>query len=49
MTFRRADKDEDRLNNLNHSSFDGRGDSDEESHGGAVEHFNVKGGEKTAL
>lgn len=31
MTFRNADKDEDKLNNLKESSFAGRGNSDEES------------------
>lgn len=43
MTFRNADKDEDKLNNLSHSRFEGRKESDEESNG------NEKGGEKTAL
>ncbi|KFY43384.1 hypothetical protein V495_03973 [Pseudogymnoascus sp. VKM F-4514 (FW-929)] len=59
MTFRKADKDEDMLNNLKQSSFEGRGESDEENTViDAVDRVDektdekwvdVKGVEKTAL
>ncbi|KFY59036.1 hypothetical protein V496_05858 [Pseudogymnoascus sp. VKM F-4515 (FW-2607)] len=59
MTFRKADRDEDMLNNLKQSSFEGRGNGDEENTvingvdraDGKVEEkwVDVKSGEKTAL
>jgi POT family proton-dependent oligopeptide transporter len=59
MTFRKADRDEDMLNNLKQSSFEGRGNGDEENTvingvdraDGKVEDkwVDVKSGEKTAL
>lgn len=59
MTFRKADKDEDMLNNLKQSSFEGRGNGDEENavingvdrvdEKGEEKWIDVKGGEKTAL
>lgn len=48
MTFRRADRDEDKLNNLKQSSFDGRSDSDEEKNVAMAESVNIRGGEKAS-
>jgi POT family proton-dependent oligopeptide transporter len=45
-TFRKADRDEDRLNNLRQSRFEGRQQGDEESLEG-VERVEVRGGEKS--
>jgi POT family proton-dependent oligopeptide transporter len=46
MTFRKADRDEDKLNNLKASKYGGRSEGDEESVG---EKVNEKGGEKLAV
>jgi proton-dependent oligopeptide transporter, POT family len=50
MTFRKADRDEDKLNNLKQSKFEGRMESDEESNrSDRVERVNEKAGEKSML